>query len=76
MFTQTMRLKRHKKKEKKRKKRKKKKKKKRKVDSETDFSSDSDYDEFANEISFESNILQPFQFEPVFTAAEIQAKNT
>ena len=70
MFTQTMRLKRHKKKKKK------KERKKKNVESETDFSSDSDYDEFANEISFESNILQPFQFEPVFTAAEIQAKNT
>ena len=34
------------------------------IDSETDFSSDSDYDEFANEI------LQLFQFEPVFAAAE------
>ena len=43
------------------------------MDSETDFSSDSDYDEFAEEIPFVGNILQPFQNEPVFTAAEIQA---
>ena len=41
------------------------------MDSETDFSSDSDYD---NEIVFVDDILQPFQFEPIFTAAEIQAK--
>ena len=33
-----------------------------------DFSSDSDYNEFV------SDILQPIQFEPVFTAAEIQTK--
>ena len=45
------------------------------MDSETDFSSDSDYNEFANEIQFVGDILQPFQFEPIFTAAEIQAKN-
>ena len=44
------------------------------MDSETDFSSDSDYYEFANEIHFVGDILQPFQFEPIFTAAEIQAK--
>ena len=31
-----------------------------------------DYDEFANEIPFVDDILQPFQLEPVFTAAEIQ----
>ena len=43
------------------------------MDSETDFSGDSDYDEFANEIPFVSDILQPFQFELVFTAAELQA---
>ena len=29
----------------------------------------------ANEISFVGNILQSFQFEPVFTVAEIHAKN-
>ena len=46
------------------------------MDSETDFPSDSDDDEFANEIPFIGNIMQPFQFEPVFTAAEIQAKKT
>ena len=45
-----------------------------KQDSETDFSSDSDYDQFANEIPFVSNILQPFQFEAVFPAGVIQAK--
>ena len=45
-----------------------------KTDSETDFSSDSDYDEFANEILFMGNIRQLFQFEPVFTVAEIQVK--
>ena len=44
------------------------------MDSETDFSSDSDYGDFANEIPFVSNIKQLFQFKPVFTAAEIQAK--
>ena len=42
--------------------------------SERDIFSDSDYNEFANEIQFVCNNLQPFQFEPVFTAAEIQAK--
>ena len=47
-----------------------------KMDSETDFSSDSHYDEFANEILFVGDILQPFQFGSVFTAAKIQAKNT
>ena len=46
------------------------------MDSQKEFSSESDYDEFANEIPFVSNILRPFQFEPVFTAAEIQAKKT
>ena len=50
------------------------KKKKKKKDSETNFSSDSDCDEFANEIQFVGDILQPFQFELVFTAAELQAK--
>ena len=45
-----------------------------KRDPETDFSSDSDYDEFANEIRFVGDILQPFQLEPIFTTAEIQAK--
>ena len=42
------------------------------MDSETDFSSDSDYDEFANEILFVGDILQPFQFKSIFTAAETQ----
>ena len=42
------------------------------MDSERDFSSNSDYDEFANEIPFVGDILQLFQFEPVFTAAEIR----
>ena len=42
------------------------------MESETDFSSDSDYEEFANEILIVVDILQPFQFEPFFTAAEIQ----
>ena len=45
-----------------------------KIDWETDFSTDSVYDESANEILFVGNILQPFQFETIFTAAEIQAK--
>ena len=36
----------------------------------------SDYDEFATEIPFVGNILQPYNFEPVFTAAEIQTKKT
>ena len=44
------------------------------MDSETYFSSDSDCDELANEILFVGDILQPFQFEPVFTAAEIKLK--
>ena len=39
------------------------------MDSET-----GDYNEFANETPFENNMLQLFQFQPVFTAAEIQAK--
>ena len=30
-------------------------------------------DEFANEIPFVDDILQPFQFEPIFTAIEIEA---
>ena len=42
-----------------------------KIDSETDFPSDSDYDEVANDIPFMGNILQQFQFEPVFTVAEL-----
>ena len=40
--------------------------------STTDFSSDSDYDEFANEIPLMGDIMQLFQFEPVFTATKIQ----
>ena len=40
------------------------------MDSETDFSSDSNYDEFANEIPFVGDILQLFKFEPI----NIQAK--
>ena len=43
------------------------------MDSEKKFSTDSDY-EFANEILFVDDILQPFQFEPVFTPAKIQAE--
>ena len=46
------------------------------MDSETDFSSDSDYDEFVTEIQFAGDILQPCQFESVFTAAKTQVKNT
>ena len=46
------------------------------MDPETVFSSDCDYDEFANEIPFVGDILQPFQLEPIFTVAEIQAKKT
>ena len=42
--------------------------------SETDFSRDSDYDELVNKILLVGDILQPFQYELVFTAAEIQAK--
>ena len=41
------------------------------MDSETDFSSDSDYDEFSNKIPFVGDILQTFHFEPIFTPAEI-----
>ena len=44
------------------------------MDSDTDFSSDSDYSEFDNELLFVGDILQLFQFEPVSTAAEIQTK--
>ena len=44
--------------------------------SETDLSSDSNYDMFADEIPFMGNIMQLFQFESIFTAAEIQAKKT
>ena len=42
------------------------------MDWETDISSGSDFDESANKIPFVGNILQPFQFEPIFAAAEIQ----
>ena len=42
--------------------------------SETDFSTNSNYDEFANELPFVGDILQSFQFEPLFAAAKIQAK--
>ena len=45
------------------------------MDSEIIFFTDSNYDEFANEILFVGDIFQRFQFESVFTAAEIQAKN-
>ena len=38
------------------------------MDSKTDLSSENDYDEFANEIPFIDGSLQPFQFEPTFTA--------
>ena len=44
------------------------------MDWERDFSSNSDYNKFANETLLVGNILQVFQFEPIFTAAEIQAK--
>ena len=44
------------------------------MDLETDFFSYSYYDEFAREIPFVGNILQPFQYEPIFITAEIQAK--
>ena len=40
-----------------------------KMDSETDFSSNSNYNEFANEIQFVGDVLQPFQFEPIFISA-------
>ena len=40
-----------------------------------DFTSISDYDKFTNEIPIVGDILQPFQFELIFTSAEIQAKN-
>ena len=49
---------------------------KNKMDSEIDFSTDSDYDEFANEILFVGDNLVPFLFKPVFTAAEIQNNKT
>ena len=44
------------------------------MDSETDFPSDSNCDEVANEIPFVGNILQLFQFEPFFTTAELYCK--
>ena len=44
------------------------------MDSETDFSRDSDCDEFATEIPFVGNIMKSLQFKPIFTAAEIQAE--
>ena len=47
-----------------------------KWDSVSDFSRDSDYNEFANEIQLVSIILHPFEFQPIFTAAEIQTKTT
>ena len=37
------------------------------MDSETDLSRFSDYDGFANEIPFVGNVMQLFQFYPVFT---------
>ena len=46
------------------------------MDSETAFSSDSDYDEFANKILSEGNILQLFQFEPIFTMLKYKLKRT
>ena len=45
-----------------------------KLDSESDVTSDSDYNELANKIPFVDDILQPFQFVPVSTAIQIQAK--
>ena len=47
-----------------------------KMDSETDFFSDCDYNEFANEILFVGDILHLFQSESVFTAAEIKSLKT
>ena len=44
------------------------------MDSETNISSDSNYNEFANEVPFVGNILQPFESEAIFTAAEIWTK--
>ena len=41
---------------------------KQKMDWERNFSSDSHYDEFANEMPFVGDTLHPFQLEPVFTA--------
>ena len=46
------------------------------MDLKTNFVSASDYDKFVTEITFVGNILQLFQFELIFTAAEIQAKKT
>ena len=46
------------------------------MDSETDFSSDSDYNEFPTEMLFVGIIPQLFHIEYVFTAVKIQAKNT
>ena len=40
---------------------------------DSDFFSDSYYDEFANEILFVGDILQLFRFELIFITAEIQA---
>ena len=43
---------------------------------ETDFSSDSDYDEFANEILFVGNILQPIQLNPFSQLLKYKLKKT
>ena len=44
------------------------------MDSDTDFSSDNDYDEFANDSPVVCDMLQPIKFEAAFTAAEIHGK--
>ena len=46
------------------------------MDSEIDFSSNNIYYELANEIQFVGDILQLFQFEPVFTSAKIYLAGT
>ena len=45
-----------------------------KMNSEIDFSSKCNYDEFATKMPFVCTILQPFQLKPFNTATEIQAK--
>ena len=46
------------------------------MDSESASSSDSDYNKFSNEKLYVGDIQQMLLFEPIFTAAEMQAKNT
>ena len=46
------------------------------MDLETGFCSESDYNEFANEILFVGDILQQIPFKQVMTAVEIRTKKS